>query len=235
MAHWARWMTGVVVTVAMAASAEAQYGGGSTAGPPETISDNGAVVQAKKAVKAAVIDLHKSEEALAAVVARLRGPFETMGPWVDAAAAQKQARADLEAAKKVTLERLKSDPNYKAAAQARDDAERDRIAVHTDDKARPEDRVKAAKAVLDTNKVVLKIEADAEAADPGVVAAQSKLASASAKVAEQNAKLDQLLHADKDWIKANKDVEAKKQKLSDANDAVAAALKQEEDATMKAR
>jgi hypothetical protein len=243
MVHCKRWIaaTAVAVMVGSAGLAEAGYGGGGYGGgdgsqPPESISDNGAVVSAKKAVRAAVIELHKAEESLAAMQAKLRSTFEATAPWVEVATAQKRAQAELDAAKQASLDRqLKSDPKYAAAVQARDDAVTNHIAVDTDDKSTPDDRIQAAKAVLDTGKALVKMQTDAWAADPAVVAAQAKLNGANARVAAQNGAFDQLLHADKDWAKANNDVESKKQKVSDANDNVARALQQEEDATMKGR
>ena len=185
--------------------------------------------EAKKKVTAAEADVKKAQQSVAEVVAKLRADFEAGQDWQNATAAQKQAQADYEAARKPVVEAVKKKPAYQNAERAKAEAEKELA----DLRARNvigEAILKAVNKQADATSEMMKVENEALNAEPKVVDARKKLAEANTAVAALRKQFDGSLASDTGWQEAKKGVDTAQEQVALASKELKDALQQEKDA-----
>jgi hypothetical protein len=176
--------------------------------------------KAQQELTKATSELSKAEDNLGSIAPKLRKEFEATSAWQSAQADLKSAQAEYDAARTPVLEALRQKPAYVAARDVKDRAEADRNVVVNDASSTTEQRAAAATAVLNAGTVVTKMEADALAADPKVVAAHEKLLAANAKVQALEKEFDASIRNNADWKAARKAMDDATAKVAAAKTAL---------------
>ena len=185
--------------------------------------------EAQKKVAAMESDVKKAQQALAEVVGKLRTDFESGQDWQNAAAAQKQAQADYDAAKKPVVEAVKKKLNYQDAERQKAEAEKELADLRAKNTI-GEPILKAVNKQADATTEMMKIEAEALNADAKVVEARKKLAEANAAVAMLKKQFDSSLAADNGWQEAKKGIDMAQEQVATAQKELKDALAQEKEA-----
>ena len=200
-------------------------GGGGAAPPPPV--DHSASIAARKRVSEATAEVNKATQAVAAIVALLRQPFQQKPEWV---AAQAELKADQSAfglAKEAVLLKLQKDPAYLPLKTAKQTAEADRDALQNNPSATPEDRLRVANAVFTAAEALTKREGEALMADAAVQTARAKVAEDNQKINALLKEFNELTRQDTQWQAAMAIVDQKEQAAAEARKALAAAVGQE--------
>ena len=200
---------------------------GSNALPPPV--DRSASTEAKKKITASEADTKRAQQALADVVAKLRSDFEAGQDRQNAAAAQKQAQADYEAARKPVVEAVKKKPEFQSAEKEKADAEKELNDLRAKNVI-GEPILKAVNKQSDAANLMMKLENESLNADPKVVETRKKLAEANTALAALKKQFDGSLAADTNWQEAKKGVEMAQEQVATAQKELKEALAREKDA-----
>jgi hypothetical protein len=210
------------------ANAQTQSPSSSSNALPPPVDRSGST-EAKKKITAAQSEVTKAQQALADVVAKLRSDFEAGQDWQTAAAAQKQAQADYDAARKPVIEAAKKKPNYQSAEKEKAEAEKALADLRTRNVI-GEPILKAVNRQADATNEMMKVENEALNADPKVVETRKKLAEANAAVVALKKQFDTSLASDTGWQEAKKGVDMAQEQVASANKDLKEALAREKDA-----
>jgi hypothetical protein len=189
---------------------------------PET---NAAKPVMEKVAKARA-EVSKAQTAANQVAGKVRGEFEAGAEWQAASAAQKQAQADADAARKRVLESVHDSPAYKQAQVAKKSADAELAQLKTDNVS-TQDLTAGATKAMNAGSVLSKMDADGLAGDAKFVEAKKKLLEANAKLATLGKQADELVKADTNWQAARKDVEAAEAAKAQVDKELAAAQAQD--------
>jgi len=220
------WICALVVLTASQAMAQAQTPTKSQDPPPV---DRTGSIEARKKVQAAQSDVTKAQAALNEVVGKLRSDFEAGKDWQDAQAAQKQAQAEFEAAKKPIVEAVKKKLNYQTAEKEKAEAEK-QLADLRARNVIGDPILKAVNKQADATAEMMKLENDALNADPKVLEARKKLAEATAAVIALKKQFDSSISTDAGWQENKKAVDMAQEQVATANKELKDALAREKDA-----
>ncbi|HZZ44353.1 MAG TPA: hypothetical protein VFE58_15570 [Tepidisphaeraceae bacterium] len=146
-------------------------------------------------------EVAKDQIALEQVEKRLRTTYEQGDDFQKADAAYKQTQTDYDTAVKAAIEKIKTNPEYTAAVDAKQKAEADQLAARTDNST--PDPATATK-VMDARMAVHQLETNAGDADPAAKDAKAKLQAAKDAVNVLRSKFDQTMRTDPDYIAAKK-------------------------------
>jgi len=230
MPCFSRFFTSFCALIVLAGLAHAQTQSQSTSSnalPPPV--DRTGSTEAKKKITAAQADVTTAQKALAEVVAKLRADFEAGQDWQTASAAQKQAQADYDAARKPVIEAAKKKSNYQSAEKEKAEAEKSLADLRTRNVI-GEPILKAVNRQADATNEMMKLENEALNADPKVVETRKALAEANAAVVALKKQFDTSLAADTGWQEAKKGVDTAQEQVATANKELKEALAREKDA-----
>ena len=219
-----------VVALLMAAPLQAQTqnpNSSSNALPPPV--DRSGSTEARKKITAGEAEVKRAQQALADVVAKLRTDFESGQDWQNAAAAQKQAQADYEAARKPVVESVKKKPAYLNAEKEKAEAEKELNDLRAKNTI-GEPILKAVNKQSEAANLLMKLENEALNADPKVVESRKKLADANTAVAALKKQFDGSLAADTNWQEAKKGVDTAQEQVASAQKELKDAIAREKDA-----
>lgn len=157
------------------------------------------------------------------VAANLRKEFEEIPDWVAASTGFRKANAEYEAGKKVVMDRLKEDPQYKTAKAGHiaTSGELERV------KAAGGDVFAAATKSMNAGNAVSKLEGDAFAADAAVADARRRMLEWKAKMDELSQIFDEQIRADQEWLGARREAAAAEERLAAAKQMTNLALARE--------
>lgn len=226
MFSFCRWCT-FVCAAFMAATAMAQAQSSTNQLPPPV--DRTGSTEAKKKITAGEAEVKKAQQALAEVVGKLRTDFEAGQDWQNAAAAQKSAQEEYEAARKPVLEAVKKKPSYQDAERSKAEAEKELADLRAKNVI-GEAILKAVNKQADATSAMMKMESEAMNADQKVVAARKKLADANTAVVALKKQFDSSLTTDMGWQEAKKGVDAAQEQVATAQKELKDALAREKDA-----
>ena len=177
--------------------------------------DTSPAAEDKKKVISARDAQAKAQMALNKVVDKLKAQFEASSERKATVAAAEQARSEYDGFRTPLIDSVHNSAVYKAAAAEKEQVNAKFIA---DDGS---DHAQLAQERLDVGKKLTKLEADALAADPKVVAAQQKCADISGKLAAQYAQFQESIKSDSQWQtakaaldKAKSDTDAAEKELT---------------------
>ena len=208
--------------------AQTQSSSSSSSALPPPVDRSGST-EAKKKITAGEAELKRAQQALAEVVTKLRTDFEAGQDWQNAAAAQKQAQADYEAARKPVADSVKKKPAFANAEKEKAEAEKEL----TDLRAKNvigEPILKAVNRQSDAANLMMKLENEALNADPKVVEARKKLADANTALAALKKQFDGSLAGDMGWQEAKKGVDMAQEQVVLAQKELKDALAREKEA-----
>jgi hypothetical protein len=139
-------------------------------------------------------------------------------------AAQREAdasQAKFDALNDSALSSLKNDPAYKAEVAARDSAKAELDRAHLLGQATDEEKTDMAKAVMNHNTAIHKMEADAAKNVPGLSAARGKAMTAQAQLAKVKERYMKQVSENPQWTAAKAAMEETHRRVTDAEEAVA--------------
>jgi hypothetical protein len=220
------WICALVVIVASQAMAQTQSPTKSQDPPPV---DRTGSIEARKKVQAAQADVTKAQASLNEVVGKLRTDFEAGKDWQDAQAAQKQAQAEFDAARKPVIETVKKNFKYQSAEKEKAEAEKQLADLRARNVV-GDAILKAVNKQADATSDMMKMENEALNADPKVVEARRKLAEATAAVIALKKQFDSSLSTDAGWQENKKAVDMAQEQVATANKELKDALAREKDA-----
>ena len=202
-------------------------GSSSTALPPPV--DRSGSTEAKKKITAGEAEMKRAQQALADVVAKLRTDFEAGQDWQTAAAAQKQAQAEYEAARKPVVDATKKKPQFLNAEKEKAEAEKELNELRAKNVI-GEPILKAVNKQSDAANLMMKLENDALNADPKVVDTRKKLADANTALAALKKQFDGSLAGDTNWQEAKKGVDMAQEQVVLAQKELKEAIAREKEA-----
>jgi hypothetical protein len=189
--------------------------------------DRSASTKARREVNTATGEVTQANNAVAAIVARLKAKLEKTSEWLSAQAALKSAQSDVDKARASVIRTLSAHPDYQAAKSAGGAAQTQREQIRNDPSIEPQERLRIAKAVIDSSRALADLETAALAADPAHIAAKTTLAKAAKSIDALLATFEDSLKQDSDWQAAIKVLQDKKHVLADAQKTLGDALAQE--------
>ena len=218
----------LVILLSVPLYAQTQSGTSSSNALPPPVDRSGST-EAKKKITAAEAEVKRAQQALADVVAKLRSDFEAGQDWQTAAAAQKQAQADYEAAKKPVVEAVKKKPAFASAEREKAEAEKELADLRAKNTI-GEPILKAVNKQADATAAMMKLENDALNADPKVAETRKKLADANMALAALKKQFDGSLAADTNWQEAKKGVDTAQEQVVGGQKELKEALAREKEA-----
>ena len=200
-------------------------GGGSTSTDSPPPVDHSASIAARQDVTAATVEVNKANQAVAAIVLKLRKDFEQTVDWKKVQSDLAAARSDLDIARTQVLKDLAGKPDYHAATSLKQKAEAERAALGTD--ASPEDRSRITTALLEVDQRLLDFEQVSLAASPAAHNAQAALTEAKGRTTQMLKAFDGSVKENAEWQAANAASGEKKQALVNAQKSLTVAIAQE--------
>ncbi len=220
------WICALAIVIVSEAMAQTQRTTPSQDPPPV---DRSGSIEARKKIQAAQSDVTKAQTALAEVVTKLRTDFEAGKDWQDAQAAQKQAQAEFDAAKKPVIEAVKKSFKYQNAEKEKAEAEKELADLRAKNVI-GDPILKAVNKQADATSEMMKLENEAMNADSKVVEARKKLAEATTAVAMLKKQFDSSLGTDAGWQESKKAVDMAQEQVATAQKELKDALAREKDA-----
>jgi hypothetical protein len=174
------------------------------------------IAQDQAAVTSAKADLDKATQDEQTVTAKYRVGFEATQPWIDASTQLKAAQADETAAKQKVMDNLNQNSDYTSALADQQKAAGDLAEARSSPDATPDILGPLETTSYSAQAKVKKMEEDAMAADPDVIAAGQKVAGAKGVVGQLNDQFQKSLADKPDWKAADQVVQTTQKRLTDA-------------------
>ncbi|MFI5382509.1 MAG: hypothetical protein ACHRHE_24730, partial [Tepidisphaerales bacterium] len=192
--------------------------------PPRPTAEAAKPVMEK--VAKARADVSKAQGVANQAAAKVREGFESGAEWQAASAAQKQAQADVDAARKRVIDAVHDSAAYKQAQVTKKTADAE-LAQLKADNVGTDDLTQGATKAMNAGAALSKMEAEALAGDAKFIEAKKRLLDANAKLAVLGKQVDELVKADPAWQSARKEVDAAEVVKAQADKELAAAQAQD--------
>ena len=204
---------GVAAGPALAAAPIPPSPGGGSPRTPRTPSASG---QARDALSAAKAQLNAANALLNRVRSRVEASFKTLPEWQAAQKEHDKAKADLDAATKAVMTKLKARADYKAASDGWEAADAKNRKLQAAPGANPAELDVVAAELFAHATTIRNLEKEALENDPKIMEAKARMEEAKTKFDSFKGQVDAAAMSDPEYQQAYQQVQAAQQQVQAA-------------------
>ena len=231
-----RWIVSALLVMSIALTAQAAKKANTAKKPDPAATTQAAaqqVADARTALASAQKDLNAAQKELDVVSDKLKQKFEASDEWTQAQAKLKDAREARDKSVAPVTDALHKTPAYQAAISEKEKAASE-IARLRQNGASAAEMTAAATKVTAATAAVNKLEADAINNDPAAKAASQEFADAGANCGKLRQKFLESIKTTPEFTSAKEALDSARTKRDQADAALGAAIKQQQEADTNA-